>query len=94
MAILNSFYFDGISSRERGLVIESKSVLNGPEPRLQEWDVPGRDGTAYLFEGYQNVEVSYTTGDPPSVTKSRVMVLAPASPWTAYSRKGGLVFLS
>lgn len=61
MAILNSFYFDGISSRERGLVIESKSVLNGPEPRLQEWDVPGRDGTAYLFEGYQNVEVSYTT---------------------------------
>ena len=61
MAILNSFYFDGISSRERGLVIESKSILNGPEPRLQEWDVPGRDRTAYLFEGYQNVEVSYTT---------------------------------
>ena len=61
MAILNSFYFDGVCSRERGLVIESKSVLNGPEPRLQEWDVPGRDGTAYLFEGYQNVEVSYTT---------------------------------
>lgn len=62
MAILNSFYFDGISSRERGLVIESKSILNGPEPRLQEWDVPGRDGTAYQPEGsYRNVEVSYTT---------------------------------
>ncbi len=62
MAILNSFYYDGISSRERGLVIESKSILNGPEPRLQEHEIPGRDGTAYLFEGsYHNVEISYTT---------------------------------
>ena len=61
MAILNSFYFDGISSWEQGLVIESKSILNGPEPRLQEWEVPGRDGAEYLFEGYRNVEVSYTT---------------------------------
>lgn len=62
MGLVKAFYFDGVSSVSRGLVIEHKHILNGPEPDLQEYEIPGRDGTVYISNNRRkNVSVSYDT---------------------------------
>lgn len=62
MGLVKAFYFDGVSSVSRGLVIEHKYILNGPEPDLQEYEIPGRDGTVYISNNRRkNVSVSYDT---------------------------------
>ena len=68
MAVFNAFYFDGVSSLQMGLKIENKTILNGPEPILEEYSIPGRTLPYYMQDGYSPVVVSYNTflkvGDP------------------------------
>ena len=61
MAVFNAFYFDGVSSLDRGLRIERKAIYNAPAPIFTEYQIPGRDGAVYQFEGYENARVSYET---------------------------------
>ena len=48
MGVFNAFFFGEVTSRDYNLVIESKSILNAPEPDLQEYEIPGRDGTVFI----------------------------------------------
>ena len=62
MEPLKAFYFNEISSRSFRLVIESKNILGSPEPDLQEYQIPGRDGSVFISnKRRRNVEVSYDT---------------------------------
>ena len=62
MGVFNAFFFDEVTSRDYNLVIESKSILNAPEPDLQEYEIPGRDGTVFISNNRRrNVDISYTT---------------------------------
>lgn len=62
MEPLKAFYFNEISSRSFRLVIESKNILGSPEPDLQEYQIPGRDGSVFISnKRRKNVEVSYDT---------------------------------
>lgn len=62
MGVLNYFSFNEIPSLEYNLVIESKSILNAPEPDLQSYQIPGRDGNLYISNNRWNgVQVSYDT---------------------------------
>ena len=62
MGVLNYFSFNEVSSLEYNLVIESKSILNAPEPDLQSYQIPGRDGNLYISNNRWNgVQVSYDT---------------------------------
>ncbi len=57
-----NFIFNRKSSGKMWLTVESKTILNGPEPEVEEYHVPGRDGAVYRFTGRrENVEVSYRT---------------------------------
>ena len=58
---MNNFYFNGYYSYEMGLIVEEKSIYNGPQPDFELISVPGRDGDIILDHNrYKNVEVSYT----------------------------------
>ena len=58
---MSYFYFNGYYSHEMGLIIEEKSVWDGPQPDFEMISVPGRDGDVILDHNrYKNVEVSYT----------------------------------
>ncbi len=58
---MNNFYFNGYYSYEMGLIVEKKSIYNGPQPDFEMISVPGRDGDVILDHNrYKNVEVSYT----------------------------------
>lgn len=59
MGVFKAFYYDGISSLEKNLKIETKSVLNSPDPIIREYQIPGRQGVLYQHEGWQNVDVQY-----------------------------------
>ena len=41
---MNNFYFNGYYSNEMGLIVEEKSIYNGPQPDFELISVPGRDG--------------------------------------------------
>ena len=58
---MSFFYYNGYYSNEMGLIVEEKSIHNGPQPDFELISVPGRDGDVVLDHGrYKNVEVSYT----------------------------------
>ena len=62
MGVFNAFFFDGVTSRDYNLVIESKSILTAPEPDLQEYEIHGRDGTVFISNNRRrNVDISYDT---------------------------------
>ena len=48
MAVFNAFYFDGVSSLDRGLRIERKSIHNAPAPRFTKYQIPDREGCTSL----------------------------------------------
>ena len=45
---MNNFYFNGYYSNEMGLIVEEKSIYNGPQPDFELISVPGRDGDIIL----------------------------------------------
>ena len=58
---MSYFYFNGFYSYEMGLIVEEKSIYNGPQPDFEMISVPGRDGDVIIDNGrYNNVDVSYT----------------------------------
>ena len=58
---MSYFFFNGYYSHEMGLIVEEKSIHNGPQPDFEMISVPGRDGDIILDHNrYKNVEVSYT----------------------------------
>ena len=58
---MSYFYYNGYYSNEMGLIVEEKSIYNGPQPDFELISVPGRDGDIILDHNrYKNVEVSYT----------------------------------
>lgn len=62
MVLRNAFFFAGVSSLERGLTIEDKTILNGPELDMQDYQIYGRDGDVYYSNHRRsNLLVTYDT---------------------------------
>lgn len=62
MALHNRFVYKGESGLQYGLLVEDKRILRSAEPDVDEYQVPGRDGTVCVSNNrYQNVEISYDT---------------------------------
>ena len=58
---MNSFTYNGISSYNLGLKIESKNVFSAPQYDTAFQSIPGRDGDLILPNGrYPNVQVTYS----------------------------------
>ena len=58
---MSYLFYNGYYSYEMGLIVEEKSIYNGPQPDFELISVPGRDGDVILDHNrYKNVEVSYT----------------------------------
>lgn len=56
------FSFGGVSSRNMRITTEFKNTLGGAEPDVEEYEIPGRDGTEYHWnQRYRNVTVEYDT---------------------------------
>lgn len=57
---MNSFIFNGRSSRDFGLTVEKAGVAAKPNPRITKVTVPGSSRDFYyLEEGYDNINISY-----------------------------------
>ena len=41
---MSCFFYNGYYSYEMGLIVEEKSIYNGPQPDFELISVPGRDG--------------------------------------------------
>lgn len=58
---MNSFTYNGVSSLDMGLRIESKNVFSAPRYEVKFQSIPGRDGDLILPNGrYPNVQVTYS----------------------------------
>ena len=58
---MNSFTYNGESSFDMGLRIESKNVFSSPKYDVKFQSIPGRDGDLILPNGrYPNVQVTYS----------------------------------
>lgn len=76
---MNYFVYNGVSSLEMGLRIESKNVFSAPQYDIDFLSIPGRDGDLIAGSGrYPNVQVTYS-------------VYLPAKTITELSRKITLV---
>lgn len=76
---MNYFVYNGVSSLEMGLRIESKNVFSAPKYEVDFLSIPGRDGDLIAGGGrYPNVQVTYS-------------VYLPAKTITELSRKITLV---
>lgn len=76
---MNYFVYNGVSSLELGLRIESKNVFSAPQYDVDFLSIPGRDGDLIAGSGrYPNVQVTYS-------------VYLPAKTITELSRKITLV---
>ena len=55
------FIYNGVSSIDMGLRIESKNVFSAPQYEKKFQSIPGRDGDLILPNGrYQNVQITYS----------------------------------
>lgn len=58
---MNGFTYNGVSSLDMGLRIESKNVFSAPQYEKKFQPIPGRDGDLILPNGrYQNVQITYS----------------------------------
>ena len=58
---MNYFTYNGVSSLDMGLRIESKNVFSAPQYEVKFRSIPGRDGDLILPNGrYPNVQVTYS----------------------------------
>ena len=58
---MNTFTYNGVSSYDLGLRIESKNVFSAPQYDVKFQSIPGRDGDLILPNGrYPNVQVTYS----------------------------------
>lgn len=62
MGVFSSFYYGGTSSLKFNMRIEKKFVLGGAEADMDEYEVPGRDGTVFVSnKRRRNIEIGYDT---------------------------------
>ncbi len=58
---MNYFTYNGVSSLDMGLRIESKNVFSTPQYEKKFQSIPGRDGDLIIPNGrYQNVQITYS----------------------------------
>ena len=58
---MNGFTYNGVSSLDMGLRIESKNVFSAPQYEKKFQSIPGRDGDLILPNGrYPNVQITYS----------------------------------
>ncbi len=61
--IFNSLTFGEVNSLDYGIYITGEGVFDAPERAVELVEVPGRNGSIDLDEGYwKNIEVTYTAG--------------------------------
>lgn len=75
---MNSFTYNGVSSLDMGLRIESKNVFSSPKYDVKFQSIPGRDGDLIIPNGrYPNVQVTYSVFLPAkSVTELQTKISA------------------
>ena len=62
---MNYFVYNGVSSLDMGLRIESKNVFSAPEYDVTFQSIPGRNGDLILPNGrYPNIQVTLISAMP------------------------------
>ncbi len=79
---MNYFEYNGISSLEMGLRIESKNVFSAPEYEVDFLSIPGRDGDLIAGPGrYPNVQVTYSVFLPAKSTQELAEKILAVKEW-------------
>lgn len=79
---MNSFTYNGVSSLDMGLRIESKNVFSAPRYEVQFQSIPGRDGDLILPNGrYPNVQVTYSVFLPANTLEELQTKLTAVKAW-------------
>ena len=79
---MNYFEYNGISSLEMGLRIESKNVFSAPEYEVDFLSIPGRDGELIAGPGrYPNVQVTYSVFLPAKSTQELAEKITAVKEW-------------
>ena len=69
---MNYFVYNGTSSADMGIRIESKNVFSAPKYDVQFAEIPGRHGDLIVGGGrYPNVQIIYSVKQlilPPEIT--------------------------
>ena len=87
---MSYFYFNGFYSYEMGLIVEEKSIYNGPQPDFELISVPGRDGDIILdHTRYKNGFITDFCG---IVQTKGVSFRAPTGAWESQSEAGNGIY--
>ena len=83
---MNYFVYNGVSSLDMGLRIESKDVFSAPEYDVEFLSIPGRDGDLIAGSGrYPNVQITYPALWNLCQAGPKSPVPAPAYPFPQHS---------
>ena len=79
---MNSFTYNGVSSLDMGLRIESKNVFSAPQYDVKFQSIPGRDGDLILPNGrFPNVQVTYSVFLPAKTLQELRQKLTAVKSW-------------
>lgn len=79
---MNYFEYNGTSSLDMGLRIESKNVFSAPEYEVDFLTIPGRDGDLIARPGrYPNVQVTYSVFLPAKSTQELAEKILAVKEW-------------
>lgn len=79
---MNHFEYNGVSSLDMGLRIESKNVFSAPQYDVSFQSVPGRDGDLILPNGrYPNVQITYSVFLPAKTTAELARKITAVKAW-------------
>ena len=82
---MNYFEYNGISSLDLGLRIESKNVFSAPKYEVKFQSIPGRDGDLILPNGrFPNVQITYSVFLPAKTKEQLADKLAAVKAWLFY----------
>ena len=79
---MNYFEYNGTSSLDMGLRIESKDVFSAPKYEVDFLEIPGRDGDLIAGPGrYPNVQVTYSVFLPAKSTQELAEKILAVKEW-------------
>lgn len=82
---MNYFEYNGISSLDMGLRIESKNVFSAPKYESKFQSIPGRDGDLILPNGrFPNVQITYSVFLPAKTKEQLAEKIAAVKAWLFY----------
>ncbi len=82
---MNYFEYNGISSLDMGLRIESKNVFSAPKYESKFQSIPGRDGDLILPNGrFPNVQITYSVFLPARTKEQLAEKIAAVKAWLFY----------